>query len=156
MSGDTPSRPAPAWAAELLLILLFAAQAMAQAPADSLQTQAPKKALIRSLLVPGWGQYANGRPFKALGFGAAAVVLAGRVVAQQRELGRADRRGAPDLELEDLAAGRNTRVLLFVANATLAGIDAYVDAQLAGFDVSLEPRVGPGVALLEVRLSRGR
>lgn len=156
MSGDIPSRPAIVWVAELLFLLLLAGQAMAQAPADSLQTQAPKKALVRSLLLPGWGQYANGRPFKALGFGAAAVVLAGRVVAQQRDLGRATRRGAPDLELEDLAAGRNTRVLLFLANATLAGIDAYVDAQLVGFDVSLGPRAAPGVALLEVRLSRGK
>lgn len=154
MSGDTPSRPAIIWAAELLILLLLAAPVLAQAPADSLQTQVPRKALIRSLVLPGWGQYANGRPFKALGFGAAAVVLAGRVVAQQRALGRADRRGAPDLELEDLAAGRNTRVLLLLTNATLAGIDAYVDAQLAGFDVSLGPRAGPGVALLELRWSR--
>ena len=154
MSGDIPSRPAPVWAAELLLILLLAGQAMAQVPADSLQTPAPRKALIRSLLLPGWGQYTNGRPFKALGFGVAAVVLAGRVVAQQRSLSRADSRGAPDLELEDLAAGRNTRVLLLVANATLAGIDAYVDAQLAGFELSLGPRAGPGVVLLEMRWSR--
>jgi hypothetical protein len=133
---------------------LLAIPALARAPVDSLQTQPPRKALVRSLLLPGWGQYANGRPFKALGFGAAAVVLAGRVVAQQRALDRADRRGAPDLELEDLAAGRNTRVLLLVANATLAGIDAYVDAQLAGFEVEVGPRAGPGMALLEVRLSR--
>ena len=154
MSGDIPSRLAPAWAAELLLVLLLAVPAMARAPVDSLQTQAPRKALIRSLLLPGWGQYANGRPFKALGFGAAAAVLAGRVVAQQRSLSRATDRGASDLELQDLAAGRNTRVLLLLANATLAGIDAYVDAQLAGFDVSVGPRAGPGVALLELRLSR--
>jgi hypothetical protein len=133
---------------------LLTVPALAQAKADSLHTQVPRKALVRSLLLPGWGQWANGRPFKALGFGAAAAVLAGRVVAQQQALGRADRRGAPDLELEDLAAGRNTRVLLFVANATLAGIDAYVDAQLAGFEVSLGPRAGPGVALMELRLSR--
>lgn len=155
MSGDTPSRPAIASAAELFLFLLLAVPAVAQAPTDSLQTQAPRKALIRSLVLPGWGQYANGRPFKALGFGAVAVVLAGRVVAQQRALGRADRQGAPDLELEDLAAGRNTRVLLFVANATLAGIDAYVDAQLAGFEVSLGPRAGPDMALLELSVSWG-
>lgn len=154
MSGDIPSRPAPVWAAELFLVLLLAVPALAQEAADSLQTQAPRKALVRSLLLPGWGQYANGRPFKALGFGAAAVVLAGRVVAQQRAMGRADRRGAPDLELEDLAAGRNTRVLLLLANATLAGIDAYVDAQLADFELSLGPRAGPGMALLEMHLSR--
>lgn len=153
MSGDIPSRPAIAWAASFLFLLLTV-PALAQAKADSLHTQVPRKALVRSLLLPGWGQWANGRPFKALGFGAAAAVLAGRVVAQQQALGRADRRGAPDLELEDLAAGRNTRVLLFVANATLAGIDAYVDAQLAGFEVSLGPRAGPGVALMELRLSR--
>lgn len=153
MSGDTPSRPVIISAARLLFLLL-AAPALAQAPVDSLHTQPPRTALIRSLLLPGWGQFINGRPLKGLGFGAVAVVLAGRVVAQQRALGRADRRGAPDLELEDLAAGRNTRVLLWVTNATLAGIDAYVDAQLAGFDVSLGPRPGPGVALLEMRVSR--
>ncbi|MCC7262766.1 MAG: hypothetical protein IT369_09625 [Candidatus Latescibacteria bacterium] len=154
MSGDTPSRPAIISAVNLLFAVLLAVPALAQAPADSLRAQAPRKALVRSLLLPGWGQYANGRPVKALGFGAAAVVLAGRVVAQQRALGRADRRGASDAELEDLAAGRNTRVLLLLANATLAGIDAYVDAQLADFAVRLGPRVGPGVALLELRWSR--
>ena len=154
MSGDTPSRPAPVWGAEFLLLLFLATQAVAQTPPDSSQTQTPRRALIHSLLAPGWGQYVNGRPFKALGFGTAAVVLAGRVVAQQRSLGRATRRGASDLELQNLVAGRNTRVLLLLANATLAGIDAYVDAQLAGFEVSVGPRAGPGVALLELRLSR--
>lgn len=153
MSGEILSRPAIISAAKILAMLL-AVPALAQAPADSLQTQVPRKALIRSLVLPGWGQYANGRPFKALGFGAAAAVLAGRVVAQERALSRADRRGAPDAELEDLAAGRNTRVLLLLANATLAGIDAYVDAQLAGFDLSLGPGAAPGLALLEVRFSR--
>jgi len=155
LSGDIPSRPVIISAARLLFLLLAApALALAQAPVDSLHTQPPRKALIRSLLLPGWGQFINGRPLKGLGFGAAAVVLAGRVVQQQRAMSRAERRGALDAELEDLAAGRNTRVLLWVANATLAGIDAYVDAQLAGFDLSLGPRAGPGVALLELRVSR--
>ena len=154
MSADTPSRLAPAWGVEVVLLLFLATQAVAQIPSDSSHTQTPRRALIHSLLVPGWGQYANGRPFKALGFGTAAVVLAGRVVAQQRSLDRATGQGASDTELQDLAAGRNTRVLLVLANAMLAVIDAYVDAQLAGFDVSAGPRAGPGVVLLELRLSR--
>ena len=73
MSGDTPSRPVTASAASLLFVLLLALPALAGTPADSLRAQASKKALVRSLLLPGWGQWANGRRFKALEIGRAHV-----------------------------------------------------------------------------------
>lgn len=52
-------------------------------------------------------------------------------VAESRALGRAE----TDLEHEDRAARRNTRLLFFFATLTLGAVDAYIDAQLADFEV---------------------
>ncbi len=40
---------------------------------------------------------------------------------------------------QDRAARRNTRVLYYVITATLAGLDAYVNAHLDDFDMDADP-----------------
>lgn len=138
-----------------LAFLLLAGSATAE-PADTLASLTPRGALLRSALLPGWGQYANGRPFKALLFSAAAAGFLGKAIAEARGLDRAEAAGHSDRELQDRAARRNTWVLGLLATSTLAGLDAYVDAQLAGFAVAAQARAGPGVALVEFRVSRGQ
>jgi hypothetical protein len=100
--------------------------------------------MLRSAILPGWGQYSNHRPFKGLLFAAAAAASLSSGIA---EVGSLDRAVTPE-EHQDRAARRNTRFLLFAVTATLAAVDAYVDAHLADLDaIDLEvgfPSVHPG------------
>jgi hypothetical protein len=97
---------------------------------DSLPS--PTSAMLRSLAIPGWGQWHNGKKFKAavlaggeIGLIADAVVLNQLAAAAQTEIDRAYYRDNRSLAIWWLAG-----VLLY----SLA--DAYVDAHLAGFDES--------------------
>ena len=103
----------------------------------------PRAVLVRSAVVPGWGQAAGGHWVKALLFaGAGAGWLTSAVVESSRV---AD---APTpQEHADRAARRNTRVLLYLVTATLSAVDAYVDAHLEDFDFDAGNLETPGVRL---------
>lgn len=135
-----------------MVLLLAALPAAAQGPAPATKAEAdsvgradgtlsPRAALMRSAALPGWGQAAAGHRLKALLFaGAGAGWLASAAV----ENARAREAPTPE-EHEDRAARRNTRVLLYLVTATLAAVDAYVDAHLEDFHVDAgEPRA-PGI-----------
>lgn len=157
----------------LLLLLLAPRTAVAAEPGmtDSTLTDtlpSPRGALLRSILLPGWGQLYVGKPVKAAFFGATTAGLLGWVVAEQRDLAQlvdqldelrtqdpaSPRIPALEAAHQDQAARRNTRILFLALATTFAALDAYVDAHLAGFDaaenyLALEPR--PGGALLCLR-----
>ena len=100
--------------------------------ADSTATAlSPRGALLRSALLPGWGQLAIGHPYKAALFAGAAAGWLGATVVESQRVGEAP---TPQ-EHEDRAARRNTRVLYYCLTATLAALDAYVDAHLEDFDI---------------------
>ena len=105
--------------------------------ADSYSTKSPKGAMVRSLIIPGWGQVYNGKIIKAL------VFLGGEAYFLSRYLGLND-----ELKiLEDANAGeRTTKIIdkeqerngwgwLFAAGYLLAMGDAFVDAHLDGFSI---------------------
>ena len=92
----------------------------------------PKGAMIRSLIFPGWGQWYNGKTWKAalvcateLGIIGASFYWDNKAKNTQNELFR--------LQYQD-----NRRAAFwFLGLAILISMgDAYVDAHLAGFDVS--------------------
>jgi hypothetical protein len=125
----------------------------ANSGADTTGGPSPRGALCRSLLLPGWGQLANGKPIKAVLSAATSTALLASVAARQRSLGEA----ATSLEHQDRAGRRNTGLLLLGLSVTLSALDAYVDAQLRGFTeieatVSVRPEVGG--AMIRVRLER--
>lgn len=129
----------------LLGLFLSSAQARAQ-PANgvpSVETRSdslvPRAALLRSAILPGWGQHYNGKPYKALFFAGASATLFSMAAAEQRAL---DDARSPQ-EHEDRIARRNTRILFFALSATLASIDAYVDAHLAHFADRWDVHAGP-------------
>lgn len=109
----------------------------------------PRQVLIRSAIVPGWGQLAGGHPYKALLFAAAAGGFLGAASVEWRAIDDA----ADASEQEWRAARRNTRLLWFFTSVTAAALDAYVDAHLADFggsaDLALRPAAGsePGLLL---------
>lgn len=120
------------WAS--LLFVLFAGRpaCATETEADSTRTDSLPSAhgaLLRSAMLPGWGQFYNGRPVKGLFFGAASATALTAVVVEHRRI-----RSAPTPEEhQDRTARRNSRLLYFALSVALAAIDAYVDAHLADF-----------------------
>jgi len=129
--------PRPAAAADAL-----AAPDTAAAEAVAAPRLTPRQALIRSAVLPGWGQVAGGHPVKGALFAATAAGCLAAAVAEWRLIDDA----AGDAEREWRAGRRNTRLLWFFATATTAALDAYVDAHLADFGDGAELTVGTGAA----------
>ena len=143
------------------------APAIASSAADSSLT--PRTALMRSAVLPGWGQYSNGRPVKAALFGGGTAVLiaatwmkindmdevSDEIDITLRQLQLSIDRGEEETDLpqrldelepshEDEAARRNSLILGIVATITFGAIDAYIDAHLVGFaDEPPALEVGP-------------
>jgi len=101
--------------------------------------KSPSGALVRSLVVPGWGQWYNGKKLKAvIVFGVEAGLIStavywNRTATQARQ--KSDR-----LYFEDK---RNLAVWYLVGTVVLSMLDAYVDAQLSDFDESPSLDAGP-------------
>lgn len=163
----------------LLAGVLLQAQPLSHAGAasapDSLAThsqKSPTGALLRSLLLPGWGQWYVGAYWKAplflLGTGLSAYFTYANhrlFVHYQRELEQAQRQGAPPWELATRRAYRDFAVqqrdvafAFFLGAYVLAALDAYVGAELSSFDVSdrlsLLPWVGAQTAGVMLIITR--
>ena len=136
MCGAIRLRLVCGWAS--LLFALFAGRSAyaTEVEADSTRTvpsaatlPSAHGALLRSAVLPGWGQFYNGRPVKGLFFGAASATALTLVVVEHRRI-----RFAPTPEEhQNRTARRNSRLLYFALSVALAAIDAYVDAHLADF-----------------------
>ena len=143
-------------------------------------TVTPRSALLRSALLPGWGQYSNDRPARAVLFGVSAGAFLTGAVLKVRDLDRIGDRArnarnelrragvecggssssASCLALEELegkhengAARRNTYFLGLFATITFAALEAYVDAHLTS--VGERPRIDitPGADGLSAHLT---
>ncbi len=144
----------------------FSPNAFAQATTpDSLRAQEsislapikPKKnpnaAVLRSLLVPGWGQYYNGQKWKAALVAAAELGEIGTAIYWHRESKRVNDDHFK-LVYEDY---RNAAYWFLAGTIILSMLDAYVDAQLSDFDESpsLDDRtlgtLAPPPTLLAIR-----
>ncbi len=132
MSGAIRLRLVCGWASLLLILLAGQPACATEVEADSTRTDSLPSAhgaLLRSAILPGWGQFYNGRPVKGLLFGAASATALTAVVVEHRRI-----RSAPTPEEhQDRTARRNSRLLYFALSVALAAIDAYVDAHLADF-----------------------
>ena len=117
-----------------LLLLAPSPSPAQEAAADSSAAgPTPRGALWRSLLLPGWGQFYNGKPLKGLFLGG---ISAGLAVGALRAANDVD--GAPTPEIhQDRAARRNTRILYVALAFTVSALDAYIDAHLATLDADL-------------------
>jgi Family of unknown function (DUF5683) len=109
----------------------------------------PRWVMMRSLVVPGWGQLHNGSWTKALGVAASEVFLGIRIYQDHQELDRlsaaADQETDPEIH-NDLVHQYNDQLNRSIRNGWLLGgvivyslLDAYIDAHFAHFDVEFEP-----------------
>ena len=152
MCGATRLRLACGWASLLLALLAGRPAGATEAATDSTRTDtlpSAHGALLRSAVLPGWGQFYNGRPIKGLFFGAASATALTAVVVEHRRI-----RSAPTPEEhQDRTARRNSRLLYFALSVALAAIDAYVDAHLADFG-TVQSGLSTGAAI-QVEMQRG-
>ena len=155
MCGAIRLRLACGWASLLLALLAGQPACATEVEADSTRTvQSPLPsahgALLRSAVLPGWGQFYNGRPVKGLFFGAASAAALAATVVEHRRISSAP---TPEAH-QDRTARRNSRLLYFALSVALAAIDAYVDAHLADFG-AVRSGLSSGTAM-QVEMRRGK
>ncbi len=92
----------------------------------------PSTAMYHSLAFPGWGQLDNGSKKKAALFLIAETVCIGGYLYMNHELGHSE---YSDWEKEKIRTDRNTFLLYWMISKIFGIVDAYVDAQLANYDV---------------------
>ena len=99
---------------------------------DSLTTKNPTGAMLRSLAVPGWGQFYNGKWFKGiLVVGAETGLVANAIVLNQWA-----KNSATEDERLYYLDNRNLSFWILGAVILYSMADAYVDAELFDFDES--------------------
>ncbi len=107
--------------------------------ADSVQVEekqlpSPKGAMIRSVVFPGWGQWYNGKKIKS----ALVFLTEAGIVGASFYWNDLATNATNDLDREFYIDNRNLAYWYFGGAILLSMADAYVDAHLAGFDVSPE------------------
>jgi hypothetical protein len=107
--------------------------------------------LLRSLLVPGWGQLHVHRPVTAAFFVATEALTLGMSLKFNSELQDARQLGDSAL-IRDKTNKREDWLVLLGVNHLLAGIEAYVSAHLIDFPDDLKLRAVPGGVAGQVAL----
>lgn len=121
---------------------------------------APLAALARSIILPGWGQAAVGRPVRGAFYFAAEAGSLFMVVKSQQKLDAARRAvgaGQADSSLvRSRVSQREDWIVLSAFWALMSGVDAWVSANLSDFQQPLTPPPDgtPGAAL-QVRIPLG-
>ncbi len=142
-----------------MLIMAIVPQGYCQAP-DSVKIRKvnPTGALMRSAVVPGWGQLYNRKYIKAVIFAGGQGWLAYGIYDDWKEANRHEKnfKGAVDDPIyqaaefdrfESARDSRNLKMWIMAAAIFYSMFDAYVDAQLSDFeqtDKAFEVYIGPG------------
>lgn len=114
-----------------------------------ISTKNPTGALLRSAVLPGWGQLYNEEPLKGIAFAAVELGLLGWLISEN---GAAeDARQSGDDASYQIHRQRRLDLIWYTSAAWLLGmVDAYVDAHLYSFTAEnreFERETGIGVSL---------
>lgn len=109
----------------------------------------PGGALLRSAVLPGWGQFYNDRPLKGIVMGSIELGLLGWLIGEHIASERA--RSMNDEQAYERHSRRRLDLIWYTSAAWLFGmLDAYVDAYLYPFSTEnevFERETGIGAAL---------
>lgn len=94
---------------------------------------APSKAMLHSLILPGWGQIDNGKKKKAALFITAELICIGGYLYENY---RIKHETLSKWDKDRLRTDRNSFIIYWMVSKLLGIVDAYVDAHLANFDVT--------------------
>lgn len=139
---ESQRSPKTCWIYLLILNCLIGYVSEANAQADSLRaevrsvderivTASPRGALVRSAILPGWGQLYNRKPVKA---GSHLLIQAGLFTGVMLQRNRSSGGGLTSLG--------NTLLLGLIGFKLFSIADAYVDAHFADFDEIADNRNG--------------
>jgi hypothetical protein len=104
----------------------------------------PFGAFWRSLLVPGWGQLKVGRKMTAGLFVLTEGITVGMSIKANRDLGYLRRIGADSAAIAAKVRAREDWYVLLAVNHLLAGLEAFIAAQLLDFPAELHVERAPG------------
>ena len=96
--------------------------------------KSPRSAMIRSLTIPGWGQWYNGKKIKSVLVLAGEVGIVTGIFVQHDRLKSATDAAEKEFFLDD----RNKLFWWLGAAIIYSALDAFVDAYLQDFDVDME------------------
>jgi len=99
---------------------------------DNTNSKSPKGAMLRSLAVPGWGQWYNEQKLKALLVFATEAGITVNSILQNQYV----QQSKSDLERDYYINNRNLSNLVLIVSVLVSMLDAYVDAHLYKFDES--------------------
>jgi len=129
-------------------------QGIAAAVSDTGRVITPSGALLRSAILPGWGQIYNGYTAKGVAMMLADVTIIGLAIHADSRVRNLAVPGRDEQAEEDLAfwrKRREKRILLSVGFILYSMADAFVDAHLMDFrdnetrfEVEVEPPPGRG------------
>jgi hypothetical protein len=118
-----------------LFLLLMAAVPLSAQEVEKKPHKSATGAVLRSMVVPGWGQLYNESYVKALAFAAVEGTLIYSASHQSDQMKRFET--ANDFRREKFYRNSRNKLLWWLAGTVLLSMgDAYVDAQLYGLDVS--------------------
>ncbi|MFC1627845.1 hypothetical protein ACFL3H_01870 [Gemmatimonadota bacterium] len=125
------------------------------ARSDSSDVVTPGGALLRSAILPGWGQFYTGHKAKGVAMIIADATIIGLAIHADTRVKDLAVPGGDQLALEELEAWRNkreNRILLAVGLILYSMADAFVDAHFLDFDsddssfgIEVEPPPGKGL-----------
>ena len=95
-------------------------------------SKSPRGAMLRSLVVPGWGQFYNGKWFKGILIGGTEIGLITNAVIQNQLAVQSE----TELEKEFYQENRSLSIWWLGAAILYSITDAFVDAHLYNFDDS--------------------
>jgi hypothetical protein len=104
---------------------------------------APMGAFARSLLLPGWGQLRVGRKLTAGLFVATEALTLGMSVKASRDVNRLRDAGADSAAVAAKKRTREDWYVLLAVNHLLAGLEAFIAAQLLDFPAELKIERAP-------------
>ncbi len=97
----------------------------------------PSAALLRSAVLPGWGQFYNDEPLKGVVFGTASLGLLSLLISEH--IASEEARNNNDEPAYQLHRSRRLDLIWYTSAAWLFGmLDAYVDAYLYSFSTENE------------------
>ncbi len=101
-------------------------------PSDSISLPDPTGAMLRSLILPGWGQFYNGKWFKGILIGGAEIGFLTNAIVLNQYLQSAE----TEIDRNYYWENRNLSIWLLGATILYSMADAYVDAHMADFEAS--------------------
>jgi len=123
----------------LLILLLLPLTSIAAQPTEPhedsavIVTRNPSGALLRSAVLPGWGQFYNHEPVKGIVLGSIELGLLGWLISEHIQ--SEDARNSGDDAAYQVHSQRRLDLIWYTSAAWLFGmLDAYVDAYLFSFE----------------------